>query len=84
MGKRLKTLLTSAYGVRIVSLVMIAGLLLRSALLLMLSCIIWLYYLYHAIKRTDRKVEHAVYYVLSGIALTILLVEAYYLMSHFG
>ena len=83
MIKRLKALMESENAVRIVSLMLIAGLLLRSPLLVVLSCGVWLYYLYHAANRAGGTMERVVYAVLGGTALAILLAEAASLVRHF-
>lgn len=79
MLKKFKALLYSNGGNFIVSILMLAAFLLHSPLLMIITCIVWLYYLRFLLSQAKSNGVRVVYYVMCAVAVSLLGANIYIL-----
>ena len=71
--KKLKNLLYSENGMRIVNVLLVLALLIRNGALTIVACVLWAAYLAFCAKHAETKGTKVVYYVLIGVAACLIL-----------
>jgi hypothetical protein len=80
MINKLKTLLTSDEGMKVVNLLFLLSALLRNRGIIFISYIVWIAYLVYCIKRTSSKSVKSIYGILIVFAAVMIAFNLYFLV----
>jgi hypothetical protein len=81
MGKKLKTLLTSDEGMKVVNVLFLLPLLIPNRGIILIAYIVWIAYLVYCIKRTSSKSVRIINGVFIVFAAVMIALNVYFLAS---
>jgi D-alanyl-lipoteichoic acid acyltransferase DltB (MBOAT superfamily) len=80
MVNKLKTLLTSDEGMKVVNLLFLLSLLIQNRGIIFIAYIVWIAYLVYCIKRTSSKSVKSIYGILIVFAAVMIAFNLYFLV----